>query len=62
MEQEIFILMTTSDRFGSPLLGVYATYEEAKAERDEIQEEYGLEDYELNIASTVYSFKLKEGV
>lgn len=54
--------MTTSDRFGSPLLGVYATYEEAKAERDEIQEEYGLEDYELNIASTVYSFKLKEGV
>jgi hypothetical protein len=62
MEQEVFVLMTTSDRFGSPLLGVYATYDEAKSERDEIQDDYCLEDYELFIERSIYSFKFKEGV
>lgn len=45
-EKDVYILFTTSDLFSSPLLGVYATKEEAEAEYLEVQEEYCLEDYE----------------
>lgn len=61
-EQDVYILFTTSDLFSSPLLGVYATYDEAKSERDEIQGEYCLEDYELSIEHSTYNFKFREGV
>ena len=57
-----YILFTTSDVFSSPLLGVYATREEAEAEYLEVQEEYCLEDYELIIEHSAYTFKFKEGV
>ena len=60
--EEVFVLFTNSDRFSSPLLGIYGTYEEAKAERDEVQADYCLEDYELYIESVVYSPKFREGV
>ena len=61
-EQDVYILVTTSDVFSSPLLGVYATKEEAEAEYLEVQEEYGLEDFELSIERSTYTFKFKEGV
>lgn len=61
-EQDVYILFTTSDLFSSPLLGVYATREEAEAEYLEVQEEYCLEDYELGIERSTYTFKFKEGV
>lgn len=56
-EQDVYILFTTS-----PLLGVYATREDAEAEYLEVQEEYGLEDFELSIEHSTYTFKFKEGV
>ena len=61
-EKDVYILFTTSDVFSSPLLGVYATKEEAEAEYLEVQEEYCLEDYELSIEHSTYTFKFKEGV
>ena len=61
-EKDVYILFTTSDVFSSPLLGVYATREEAEAEYLEVQEEYCLEDYELSIEHSTYTFKFKEGV
>lgn len=61
-EQDVYILFTTSDVFSSPLLGVYATREEAEAEYLEVQEEYCLEDYELSIEHSTYNFKFREGV
>ena len=62
MEKEVYVLMTTSDVFSSPLLGVYATKEESKEAYREVQEEYGLEDFELVIERTTYTFRFKEGV
>lgn len=62
IEKEVYVLITTSDKFGSSLLGVYATKEEAKENYKEVQEEYGLEDFELVIERTVYTFRFKEGV
>lgn len=62
IEKEVYVLMTTSEKFSSPLLGVYATKEEAKENYKEVQEEYGLEDFELVIERTVYTFRFKEGV
>lgn len=61
-EQDVYILFTTSDLFSSPLLGVYATREEAEVEYLEVQEEYCLEDYELSIEHSTYNFKFHEGV
>ena len=62
IEKEVYVLITTSDVFSSPLLGVYATKEEAKEAYREVQEEYGLEDFELVIERTTYTFRFKEGV
>lgn len=44
------------------VLGVYAIKEEAKESYKEVQEEYGLEDFELVIERTTYTFRFKEGV
>ena len=44
-EKDVYILFTTSDLFSSPLLGVYATKEEAEAEYLEVQEEYFLRSF-----------------
>ena len=65
IEKEVYVLITTSGVFSSPLLGVYATKEEAKEAKEaykEVQEEYGLEDFELVIERTTYTFRFKEGV
>ena len=62
IEREVYVLITTSDVFSSPLLGVYATKEESKEVYKEVQEEYGLEDFELVIERTTYTFRFKEGV